>query len=470
MGSPNFFVPIALVGFAVAAWYCFARFTPGRAAILTLVGGWLLLPHFDGRFPVPYLTAKGMFVPAIVLLYSAVFDSARWASGRLRWLDVPVLVMCAQPFATALSNDLGPKEGIAAALDAAFTWGAPYALGRVYLGTPRGRDEFTRTLVGAALAYVPLCLWEVRMSPNLHLWVYGFRSWSFDQSIRLGGYRPSVFLQHGLALGMFMTVSALVAYWLWRTRACAAIGGISIRWVVAVLIATALAAKSTGAIALLAVGILLLEAAVRFRAGWVIVAVALVPTVYCAERIAGWDPQPLVEASAGFDPDRAASVRFRFDNERLLVAKAMLRPWLGWGRFGRSFIYDEDGESLGAVVDSLWIILVGMNGLVGLIAVGAVLAIPAIAFTRAVPPRRWRDPRLGTAAVFVVCLLLWAIDDLLNYMLAPVFPAMAGALVSAALAPVAARAARRAPPGAAEGRAVARAPSTEPSVRPTATR
>lgn len=278
------------------------------------------------------------------------------------------------------------------------------------------------------------------MSPQLHSGLYGFRSWAFDQSIRLGGFRPSVFMQHGLALGMFMTLGALLAFWLWRSRALAAVAGIPIGWVAAILVVTAVLCKSTGALALLALGVALLESAVRFRTALAVVAVALLPSVYCAARISGWDPQPLVAGAASFvDADRVGSVQFRLENERLLVQKAMVRPWLGWGRFGRSFLYDEEGQSLGAVVDSLWIITSGICGLVGLVAIGAILALPPLAFVRAFPVRRWRDPRVAAAAALAVGLLLWAIDDLLNGMVTPLFPAIAGALVSTVLAPREAR-------------------------------
>ena len=57
----------------------------------------------------------------------------------------------------------------------------------------------------------------------------------------------------------------------------------------------------------------------------------------------------------------------RFENEQLLIKRAKIRPWLGWGRFGRSFVYDEDGRMV-TIVDSMWIIAFGFTGLVGLLA------------------------------------------------------------------------------------------------------
>ena len=50
------------------------------------------------------------------------------------------------------------------------------------------------------LLYVPLCLFEIRMSPQLHKLVYGFHQHIFAQTFRFEGWRPTVFLQHGLAV------------------------------------------------------------------------------------------------------------------------------------------------------------------------------------------------------------------------------------------------------------------------------
>ena len=82
------------------------------------------------------------------------------------------------------------------------TWGAPYLLGRLYFSEPAALRDLALATVSAALAYVPFCLWEIRMSPQLHAIVYGLQPFGFGQAIRFGGYRPSVFMTHGLMLGM----------------------------------------------------------------------------------------------------------------------------------------------------------------------------------------------------------------------------------------------------------------------------
>ncbi len=290
MGTPNFFVPVALSAFLVAVAVAFWIYSPRRAALSTLVGGWMFLPHYDGRYRFLAMYGKEMFVAGAVLAASLYFDFRSWQRLRPRLLDVPVGLFCVLPFITALDNGLGVKEAGSATWEAFFTWGAPYLLGRVYFGSLQGVSELARGLAAGSLVYAPFCLWEARMSPQLHRMLYGFQSWSFDQSLRMGGYRPAVFMQHGLALGMFMTAGTLCAYWLWRTRAARTILGMPLAWVTPVLFVTTFLTRSTGAIVLLFVGVAVLEATRRTWLSWTLVVLALAPPVYCAARIGGWNP------------------------------------------------------------------------------------------------------------------------------------------------------------------------------------
>jgi len=434
MGEDNVLVHIALLGFLPLTAACFSLLEPRRAVLSLLLVGWLFLPQFDGRYRVLILTSKAAFVPAVVLLGSITFD-ARWRRFRPRLFDLPMAVLCVGPFVSALSNELGAKEAVSAMLDATMTWGAPYFLGRVYLGDGRALKEFATALAVAALVYAPFCLWEIRMSPQLHHAVYGFRAENFTTMVRFGGFRPSVFMQTGLAVAFFMAMGTLSAIWLWRTGARRELAGLPLNWFcVPLLLFTTIVCKSTGAIILLAVGIAVLEGTRFLRTPAMIFALAVLPSAYCAARISGWGADTVVAVARDVvDEDRAGSVQFRFENEQLLIKRAKIRPWLGWGRFGRSFVYDEDGRVV-TIVDSMWIIAFGFTGLVGLLAMGAMLAIPPVALSRALPTRYWANPDLAPAAALAVTLLLWTLDNLLNAMMTPAFPAIMGALTSFVLA------------------------------------
>lgn len=440
MGQPNALVYAALVAFGILTVAAFSTMPPRRAFVVALLGGWIFLPHYDGQLTILKLHSKIVFVPAVVLLASLALDGARWRALRPQPLDLAVTALCIGPFFTALDNELGSKEAIAAAVDASLTWGAAYALGRAYLGTRRGMDGFARALVGAGLVYVPICLWEIRMSPQLHLSVYGFRTWSFDQALRFGGFRPSAFMQHGLAVGMFMASASLVAYWRWRNAAHEGILRIPVAWAWPILSVTTVLGKSTGAILLLVAGIAVLEGSRMLRTPALLLALALVPTGYATARIAGWNAETVTSLARRIDDERARSIQFRISNENLLIAKAMQRPVLGWGRYGRAFVYDEEGRNVGAVTDGLWIIALGFTGIAGLVSLGVTLLVPPVLLLRRYARALWADRRLASAAALCTVLLLWTVDEILNAMISPVYPAIAGALVSAtARAPVSLR-------------------------------
>ena len=128
-------------------------------------------------------------------------------------------------------------------------------------------------------------------------------------------------------------------------------------------------------------------------------------------------------------PERAASLQVRVDNEDVLVEKGMKRPWFGWGRWGGSRVYDEEGKDT-SITDGLWVVVLGVNGLVGLANLGATLLLPVVAILLAYRRRLWADARLASGGALAVALALWVVDDVLNAMVTPVFPMVAGALVA----------------------------------------
>jgi hypothetical protein len=430
-GHPNILVPLALVGFIPVVVACFLWLGPRRAMLATILGGWLFLPQYDHWYDPPLLRTKAMFVPAVVLVVSLLLDMGRWRRLRPRLVDVPLLVLCVAPFVSALSNGLGYYEASSAAFEAVTTWGAPYLLARVYFKDPGALPELAVALVVAALVYSPFCLWEIRMSPQLHRIVYGFSPFGmFVTVMRFGGFRPTVFMSTGLAVGMFMACGTLSALWLWRTGARRKLGGLSLGWVSLFLVAVTLLCKSTGSIILLAGGYLALEMARRLRTSALILLLLAAPPTYCVARLSGWTGEPLVTLARRLvNEERAQSMQFRLMNEDMLISKAMKRPWFGWGRFGRSRVRDEEGQDV-AITDGMWIVNLGVNGITGLVALGLLLALPALQLLRRFPARYWSDPRLAPAGALVVAVLVWAVDDLFNAMMTPVFPVIAGAVTS----------------------------------------
>lgn len=461
-------VVLAQLAFVPATLASFRWLGPRRGMFAAMLGGWLFLPSFGSGGTFPLLNTKGMFVPAIVLGVSLLVDGARWRTFRLQTLDLGMAFFCVVPFVSAISNDLGAYEGTSAVFEALMVWGAPYLLGRVYVRDLTAARDLALALIIGALVYVPFCLWEIRMSPQLHRIVYGFATFEFSQAVRSDGFRPSVFMQHGLMAALYMGTATLAAYWLWRTRAVRKLFGIQFKWVVAGLGIMMILFKSSGALLLLAAGLALLEGAKRTRAAILVLALLAVPPAYCFARISGWNGESLVQLSHDFiNPDRAESLNYRIRQEKQLVAKALIQPAFGWGRWGGNHVYDEHGRRV-SVTDSYWIIIFGVSGYVGLLAHIFAMSLPAFLFLRRFPVRQWADPRLAPAAALAVGLLLSNLDNLLNAMIMPVFPLLAGALAMLSMLPRQARSAavvrvpvRRtaARPPIAQGHAALRSPS-----------
>jgi hypothetical protein len=425
-------VHIAMIGFVPLVAAMFLLFPGRRAVIAAFVGGWLLLPNFVYSFEGFPEYTKISAISLTTLTAALVCDPKHIFAFRPRPADGAALVWVLVPALTAAYNGDSAYDGFSGVLKQILEWGLPYYLGRVYF-TDWGavRDLAVGVLIGAVV-YVPLCAWEAKMSPQLHTWVYGYRQHEWIQTKRFGGWRPMVFLQHGLATGAFISLAAVLAIWLWRTRAVRALAGAPMGLIAFMLFLTAIGCKSLLAIALMFLGAGVVLATRALRAPSLIAALLLVPPVYMAARTAGgWDGQELIDAAAMVSADREGSVRVRIESENMLWARARERMLLGWGDKGRSLVLDESGRLI-ATPDGMWIIAVGKYGLVGLASLtGLLLVGPALLLLR-IPAPYWSHPSAAGATGLAVVLVLHMCDNIFNAMFNPIFVLAAGAVVAVA--------------------------------------
>ena len=421
---------IVLIGWLPIVAVLFAALPPGRATVVAFVVGWLFLPV--GGFALPGLPDYTKVTAASigVMIAGMALASAPILRLRLGPADVSIVTWCLCYFASSMSNDLGFYNSVSMVISSILTYGLPYFMGRAYLGNQRGIKDLANGIVAGALAYVPLCLYEVRFSPQLHRQVYGMLTsdHAIAQSIRYGGFRPIVFMVHGLEVGMWMASGTLIACWLWASGAAKRIasGRLSL-----VLLTTTVLCKSTGSILLLAVGLAVLWASRRAGKAAPALALAAIVPLYCAVRTAGlWDGSQLASAAKGnLGADRADSLEFRLKNEDMLISKAMMRPLFGWGGWGRARVYNEEGRDT-TITDGWWVIALGDNGVVGLASLIGILVLPLVVLCRRCSPRRWGDSEVAPYAAIAVQLALYMIDNLSNAMFNPVYFLAAGALLS----------------------------------------
>jgi hypothetical protein len=432
-------VAVALYAFVPLVAVLFAYLPASRAALASYLVGWLFLPVVDTEVFGFFDLSKGTAVPLIVFAAMLAFDSQRVFRFRLSLVDLPVAVFCLVPMASSVSNDLGTHDAFAAPMYQTIRWGLPYFTGRVYFSSVQGFQQIARGVLAGALIYVPLCLWEIRMSPQLHATLYGSHQHNFDQTLRGGGYRPMVFLDHGLMLGLWMGAASLIGLVLWRSGTLKKIGGIPVSLAVPVLVVTFVLCKSFGALVLFLIGMLVLWSARGWRSSLPMALLVCIPPAYVATRtVVGWSGSNLTALVAEVDQDRAQSLAFRMEAEEALRVKAAEQPLLGWGGFGRSFVrrFEDVRRSDTVVTDSLWIIVFGKYGFVGLAALLSSFLVPIVVLWRRCPPRTWWRPDAACAWALATVLTLYALDSLVNAMVNPLYFVIAGAVGGLALAPV----------------------------------
>jgi hypothetical protein len=426
-------IPIAMYGWIPVTLYLFVRFPTQRAVIISFILAWLFLPQ--SSFPIPILPPYTKITATCygILIATIVYDTGRLTSFKPGWIDVPMIVYCLCPIVSQISNGGSP---ISPTFGQIITWGLPYFLGRLYLNSLDGLRQLAIGIFAGGLAYIPFTLLEGVKGPLLHQLVYGVSAvedWS--QARRLGGWRPVVFMQHGLMVGMWMMTAALIGVWLWQTGTLKKFQGRKIKPLVIVLTIAFFLCRSTGAYSLFGIGLIVLFSAKWFRTSlplmFVIGYVVFYLYVAASGQFSSADVIGFINQV--FGEERAGSLKFRFDNEEILGEKARQRFLFGWGDAGGNRVYDDYGKDI-SITDSLWIIAFGVNGAVGLASLFSSLLLPVVTFALfTYPARTWSNPKVAPAAAMGVALTLYAFDCLLNAMTNPIFAFIAGGISSVVL-------------------------------------
>ena len=436
---PNMIATIVLVTWPVVALGLYMFLPAGRASIWTILGGYLLLPVAP-TFDIPGLPdLDKTIIPNLAAICLAPIMAR---SGDFRWprsnaLNLLMLLFVLCPFATIFTNGepikigtliqpgLGFKEGISAAVGNALQI-VPFVLGAALLGNERGHRDLLRCFVIAALVYSLPMLEEIRLSPFLQGKIYSITSTNyFLQQMRCGGFSSLVFLGHCLMVSTFCAMALVATIGLWRARE--RLFTLPMALIAFYLTIVLILNKTLGAVVLVALITPLFVFMKQRR--FLLLAAVMASMVVIYPLLRGADMVPLKglnQMAAAVSQERAASFQYRVNNETLLLNRAEMKPWFGWGTYGRNrVIVATDWGSVEdvAVTDGTWIIAVGMFGWTGYIAMFGLLAYP---FWRAVRLRK-HNISVITGALLAMHLLN-LLDLIPNSSLKPPTWLVAGAL------------------------------------------
>jgi hypothetical protein len=135
----------------------------------------------------------------------------------------------------------------------------------------------------------------------------------------------------------------------------------------------------------------------------------------------------MIDAARSFSEDRANSLKTRFDQEQLLLEHASKRLLFGWGRFGRSRVFDEESGKDISITDGRWIITLAAYGVFGFVAEFGLLALSVF---RAASALRFTESKhdMVYLAALALILAINMIDLLPNASISPLTWLLAGAL------------------------------------------
>lgn len=432
---------------------CFALFgtmKPLKAAFISLIVGIMVLPEkamFDPPALPPFdkqgFACLGAYFGSAIFLRDKL-RRARWFRGSEAFFLVVMIGNCGtaltNPDPVVVGGGLGydgvrtqeivlqgltlydiPSSIVRDALGILL----PFHLGRALVRNREDAVVMWTVVVGLMLALLAPMLLELRISPQLHRWVYGQHATDFAHSMRGGGFKSTLFLSSGLALAMYVLTAICGATILKREGK--RISGLNGSAMIALLWGVLLISRNVAANLYAFASVPLLVRRDTAAAARLSVVLMLLVVTYPFLRATQVFPATeLVELAGKYSVDRAESLAFRFDNEDILIERAQPRKWFGWGGYNRNRVYDERGKEI-SVTDGEWIIRYGFRGTVGFIGSFGMLLWPIVASYRR--RRRYADPQAaGVGDTMALLVAINAIDMLPNGLFTVLPYVFAGAL------------------------------------------
>jgi hypothetical protein len=442
LNIPNLFAYIALFSWPAVCLIFFVRMSTEKAVLWSFLGAYMLLPS-DLEVNPPGLPPFDKMAVASAATILLCWMKGSQASPPRRSILIYLFAIgyVLTPIFTSFDNSYElqtagksiqgfyPLDGLKFAGRNLLVL-IPFHIGSRFLSTDRARMLLLKALPSAMLFYSLPMLLEVRLSPQIHRWIYGyFPGDLFVQQMRDGGFRPVVFFPHGLTLALFTCLAVLSGVVFVRMKS--RILGIQPTLVTVYLGGLLLLCKTFGAAlyALLLTPVVLLS---RPRA-WVKLscAASLLLCAYPLLRSHGLAPTQLMATVAQVvSPQRAASFTTRVENEEQLLQKANQKPVFGWGGWGRNRIFDQETGRDISITDGGWIIYFGISGWVGFLSLFGLLAAAQFRALRAIDKEM--TPATLARGGLSLLLAILVIDSVPNGSQLPLMLLLAGSIASSA--------------------------------------
>lgn len=443
---------LALFGWPLVVGVLFARLPFERAAVWSVLGGYLLLPS---GFKVDPPLLPAIDKSSVPVLSTLFFCFAKGVARKHNpigiWLPLFAAIYVLAPTAATFGNSYELKigslslpgfyllDGIKGSINNLIQVSAFYLAAR-FLSSPTGRLEIAKAFVIGMVAYSLPMLVEVRLSPQIHRWVYGFSPFSVAQQMRAGGFRPVVFLPQGLQLALFVAMALLAACILARARV--RIIRVSAAVWAAYLVPILLLCKTLGAFAYgLALAPFAIFAKPKTCVNLAIVVMLFICT-YPALRSQDLVPiQSIVRLAESLSEDRAASLMVRVTNEDILMQKANQKPLFGWGGWGRNGVFDATLSKDVSITDGGWIGYFGAFGWFGYLGLFGMLTAALFRLRTYVKRADQQDAMIAGGLALLLAANM--ADMLPNANLTPITFLIAGAITRKAVGAVLRRSAVR---------------------------
>lgn len=307
----------------------------------------------------------------------------------------------------------------------------PFVFGRNFLTKLEDNEYMFKMMVLFALIYTIPMVWEIRFSPQLHKMLYGYFPGDFIQQMRADGFRPVVLIGHGLTLSFWFStcIIAGLALYINKVKATKFFGLKMLIFFTVIL----LFCKTVSAVIYLVLALiflLLLRPKTQIKLSLLLIGFIMIyPLNTASQFVKDQDVLDYISSYGDYGVNRAQSLETRFNNESILMEKAMRRPvfgWSGWGR-NRIFAYGKDIT----ITDGQWIIQFGIYGIAGFIFYYSLLIYPIILALRSY---KYIDNKKHQVyfSTLVIITTIGILDSVPNTGMMPVHLLLAGALLGQA--------------------------------------